>query len=138
MVGNGAKVKFWESAWLDGRAPRDLALNLYKLAWRKNQFVKEDLTNDNWTRGLWHMTESAQMAELVTLWSLIIVCQLTEEEDTITWRWTKHGMYTRRSAYRAQFVGSYSTFNTRAIWSSKTEGNIVSLHGYWCKRKYSL
>jgi hypothetical protein len=84
------------------------------------------------------MTESAQMAELVTLWSLIIVCQLTEEEDTITWRWTKHGMYTRRSAYRAQFVGSYSTFNTRAIWSSKTEGNIVSLHGYWCKRKYSL
>jgi hypothetical protein len=25
-VGNGAKARFWESAWLEGKAPRDLAL----------------------------------------------------------------------------------------------------------------
>jgi hypothetical protein len=81
------------------------------------------------------MTQSAQMAELVTLWALIIVCQLTDAEDTITWRWTKHGLYTRRSAYRAQFVGSYSTFNTRAIWSSKTEGKHRFFRWLWVQKK---
>jgi hypothetical protein len=51
-IGNGLTAKFWESSWLNGLAPRDLAPNLYKLAWRKNQSVRDDLQNNNWTRGL--------------------------------------------------------------------------------------
>jgi len=54
-IGNGAKAKFWESCWLDGKAPRDVAPSLYKLAWRKNLTVKEQMINQSWTRGLWHM-----------------------------------------------------------------------------------
>lgn len=42
-VGNGQKARFWESAWLNGIAPRDLASGLYKLASRKTQTVHEDL-----------------------------------------------------------------------------------------------
>lgn len=38
-VGNGHKAEFWNSSWLDGRAPRDIAPQLYKLAWRKHNTV---------------------------------------------------------------------------------------------------
>jgi hypothetical protein len=54
-IGRGDKVSFWHSSWLNGRAPIDIAPNLYPLAWRKNQKVKDDLLHMNWTRGLWRM-----------------------------------------------------------------------------------
>jgi hypothetical protein len=53
------KALFWHSSWLDGKAPIDLAPNLYTLAWRKNQMVKDDLLSHSWTRGL-SRTETVQ------------------------------------------------------------------------------
>jgi hypothetical protein len=47
----GRTACFWESSWLDGRAPRDLAPSLFKLAWRKNNTDRDDLHNGNWMRG---------------------------------------------------------------------------------------
>jgi len=70
-VGDGAKAKFWDSTWVQGRAPRDLAPNLYKLTWRKNLTVREELQNHNWTRGLWRMSSALEMAEFVMLWNLV-------------------------------------------------------------------
>jgi hypothetical protein len=67
QIGNGHKAKFWDSPWIDGCAPRDLAPRLFMLAWRKNQTVAMDLQNDNWTRGLWKMTSAEEMAELIKL-----------------------------------------------------------------------
>jgi hypothetical protein len=64
-VGNSCKVEFWESAWLDGRSPRDIAPGLYRLAWRKHQSIKEDMHNDNWTRDIWRMSSVEEMAELI-------------------------------------------------------------------------
>jgi hypothetical protein len=73
-----------------GQAPHDLMPNLYKPVWRKNQSVKNDMFNNNWTRGLWRMTEATEMAELVTMWTMISEV-LTDTEDTIKWKWTAHG-----------------------------------------------
>lgn len=36
-VGNGKQAKFWQSSWLNGQAPMDIAPRLYKLAWRKKK-----------------------------------------------------------------------------------------------------
>jgi hypothetical protein len=74
---------------------------LYRLAWRKNQSVKDDLHNSNWTRGLWRMSTAEEMAKLITLWTPVADVQLSDEEDTIRWKWTAHGQYTARSAYAA-------------------------------------
>jgi hypothetical protein len=65
IVGNGRTTRFWQCAWVNGQAPRDLAPSLYKLAWRKHNSVEEDLRNMNWTRGLWRMQSVEQMAEFV-------------------------------------------------------------------------
>jgi hypothetical protein len=70
-VGNGKRASFWDTPWLGGHAPRDLAPALFKLAWRKNQSVRDNLLNNNWTRGLWRMSTTDEMAELVSLWALI-------------------------------------------------------------------
>jgi hypothetical protein len=113
---------FWESAWLDGQAPRDIAPSLYKLAWRKSNSVAEDLSNDNWTRGLWRMNTAEAMAELIMLWERIQEVQVSDQQDTIRWRWTASGVYSVKSAYLAQFKGSYCTFNYMAIWQAKVEG----------------
>jgi len=55
-VDNGAVAKFWHCSWLQGRAPIDIAPTLYKLAWRKQGTVQQELQNNNWTHGLWRMT----------------------------------------------------------------------------------
>jgi len=46
-LGNGEKASFWQSTWLCGQAPMDWFPDLYKLAWRKNKTVKEELLNQN-------------------------------------------------------------------------------------------
>jgi hypothetical protein len=47
--------------------------------------------------------------------------RLTQQEDSLVWRWTNDGTYSSKSAYEAQFQGSYCTFNCTAIWKAKVE-----------------
>lgn len=82
-IGDGKKAKFWQSSWLNGMAPMDIAPRLYKLAWRKNKTVHEALQQKNWLRGLWRMQDADTIAELVKLWGLIMQVQLTENQDSI-------------------------------------------------------
>jgi len=122
IIGDGCKASFWHSSWLDGRAPIDIAPGLYKLAWRKHRKVKEELQDQKWTRGLWRMTTVQEMAEFVILWDLVQQVQLTDGTDEIRWRWTADGIYTSKSAYLAQFNGSYSTYNGNDLWKAQAEG----------------
>ena len=121
-VGNGLKTNFWHDAWLSGKAPIDIAPSLYPLAWRKNRSVAEQLVNLNWTRGLWRMENVQQMAEFIQLWNHIEGVQLNEQEDCIRWIWTENGVYSSKSAYLAQFKGSYSAFKAKSIWKAHAEG----------------
>ena len=119
-LGNGEKASFWQSTWLGGQAPMDWFL--YKLAWRKNKTVKEELLNQNWTRGLWRMQSVDQMASFMELWVIVQAVQLSDGQDTISWRWTSDGAYTAKSAYSAQFLGSYSNFRGLSVWQAEAEG----------------
>jgi hypothetical protein len=122
IVGNGERARFWQDSWLDGRAPRDVAPNLYKLAWRKHNSVKEELVNQNWNRGLWRMATADEMSEFVILWGLLQDVQLSNQEDIIRWKWSRDGVYSAKSAYQVQFKGTYCTFNQKSIWRATTEG----------------
>ena len=55
ILGEGTKASFWQSSWVQGQAPMDLFPDPFKLAWRKNKTVKEEVQNQNWIRGLWRM-----------------------------------------------------------------------------------
>ncbi|PUZ51607.1 hypothetical protein GQ55_6G201900 [Panicum hallii var. hallii] len=121
-LGDGAKTSFWQSSWLQGQAPMDLFPDLFKLAWRKNKTVRDELVNLNWTRGLWKMQTIEEMACFVKLWDLVQAVQLSDEPDKITWSWTADGEYTAKSAYNAQFMGSFSEFSGTSIWKADSEG----------------
>ena len=47
-VGNGDKISFWETAWLQGRKPRDMAPTVYNISRRKKRSLREALENNNW------------------------------------------------------------------------------------------
>lgn len=66
-IGDGHTKLFWDSSWVHGHAPRDIAPHLYKLAWRKGLTVREEVGNQTWTRGLWRMSTATEMAEFVIL-----------------------------------------------------------------------
>jgi hypothetical protein len=70
----------------------------------------------------WRMQTVAQMADFIKLWDSVQEVQLTDEPDKITCKWTAHGEYTSRSAYNAQFLGSYSQFHGKSIWKADSEG----------------
>lgn len=100
----------------------DIAPNLYKLAWKKNQTVREDLQNENWMRGLWRMQGADAMAEFINLWHQVQQVQFSEQEDIISWKWTSSGQYTAKPAYLIQCQGAYSRFHTDALWQARAEG----------------
>jgi len=100
----------------------DIAPRLYKLAWRKNRKVNEELQDQSWTRGLWRMSSVEEMVEFVILWDLVQQVSLNDQEDQLSWRWTANGSYSSKSAYLAQFNGSYCSFKASYIWKAHAEG----------------
>jgi hypothetical protein len=51
-IGNGENISFWESAWLQGRRPRDIAPTVFSISRRKNRSLRAALLNSNWVRDL--------------------------------------------------------------------------------------
>ena len=106
---------------MDGKAPRDIAPSLYKLAWRKNLTVMDQLVNQSWTRGLWRTQTVEEMAEFVRLWDLVQGVQLSEAEDEIIWKFNSDGQYTAKSAYEVQFKGTFCCFKPGRVWTAHAE-----------------
>uniref|UniRef100_A0A0A9GFD1 Reverse transcriptase zinc-binding domain-containing protein n=1 Tax=Arundo donax TaxID=35708 RepID=A0A0A9GFD1_ARUDO len=99
----------------------DIAPDLYKLAWRKNRLLKDDLEGHKWTQGLMRMTTTDQMVQFITLWSLLQEVTLTNQPDVMLWRWTNAGQYSAKSAYLIQFQGSFDQFNAQEIWKANAQ-----------------
>ena len=68
------------------------------------------------------MQSVSEMADFVSLWDAVQEIQLTDQPDQITWKWTANGEYTSKSAYSAQFLGSYRNFHGQYIWKAESEG----------------
>jgi hypothetical protein len=68
------------------------------------------------------MQSVSEMSSFVELWDLVQEVQLNDEQDSICWRWTTDGVYTAKSAYNAQFLGSYRLFRGEHIWQAEAEG----------------
>ena len=68
------------------------------------------------------MQSVSEMASFVQLWDMVQEVQLNDEQDSIFWRWTSDGVYTTKSAYNAQFLGTYSLFKGQHIWQAEAEG----------------
>ncbi|XP_073355564.1 uncharacterized protein [Aegilops tauschii subsp. strangulata] len=64
-----------------------------------------------------HLSPAAAL-EYFDLWCHLQVIVLSQEPDTISWRWTENGTYSASSCYNALFTGSTSSKHWRLIWKS--------------------
>jgi hypothetical protein len=118
-VGNGEMARFWESAWLQGLAPKQIASSIYAISKKKRRTVANATLNDVWVHDIdiWHIRSASQIHEFITLWERLRGLQLSPElPDSIVWKYTKHGEYTAASAYEAQFTWVASSPMEHLIW----------------------
>ncbi|WVZ54435.1 hypothetical protein U9M48_005227 [Paspalum notatum var. saurae] len=121
-IGNGKKISFWHSGWLQGQRPCDLAPRLYAISKNKKRSLEGAVQNKNWIKDidLRHRNFSAgHFLEYVRLWRAVQNLELQpNNEDAITWKFTSSGEYSSNSAYRAQFFGSVQTNLKHLIWQT--------------------
>ncbi|WVZ93661.1 LOW QUALITY PROTEIN: hypothetical protein U9M48_039626, partial [Paspalum notatum var. saurae] len=121
-LGDGRSTSFWDSAWLQGLRPRDLAPLIYLISRRKNRTVQDALCNSNWIRDLNLQSASlsgSHLVEYCSLWSQVNRVQLhPATPDTTSWKLTQSRQYSTKSAYEAQFCGSVRTDFEWIIWKN--------------------
>ncbi|BAS75602.1 Os01g0885550 [Oryza sativa Japonica Group] len=108
-VGNGMNVLFWEDNWIQGSSIRTLAPAVHAavVARKRNRrTVREALQGRTWIRDISGALGIQAILEYLSLWtSLQSLDALSEEPDSIIWRWESSGEYPARSAYQSMFVG---------------------------------
>jgi hypothetical protein len=98
-----------------------LAPNLYKQTRYKFRTVSKELSNMNWIRNLRQVNTKALMDEFILLFTALNDVILTEERDTIAWKWTRTRQYSVVSAYDIQILGAFPKFKASSIWKAKTK-----------------
>ena len=117
-VGNGNKASFWNSSWLEGRRPKDVAPLIFDIAKKRTCTVRRGLTNDFWVTNL-NMDDGLSLdhiSQFVNLWTLLHNVHLTEDADKITWKFTNNGKYSSSSAYKMQFLGHTQSTMPALVW----------------------
>jgi hypothetical protein len=120
-LGDGQEIRFWHDRWIVGQGPRDITSALYKLAWCKNNTVAEAICNGKWMRGLRRISTTPEVSQFVHLWTLVHQVQLTSQPNNVSWCFTTNGKYSAKSAYNAQFIGSFSDHDWKSVWHASME-----------------
>jgi hypothetical protein len=118
-VGNGELARFWDSAWLQGLAPKQIAPSIYAISKKRGRTVANATLNDAWVLDIdiSRLRSASQIHEFSFLWERLRGFQLSPElPDSIVWKLTKHGQYTAASAYEAQFTDVPSSPMEHLIW----------------------
>ena len=112
QVGDGMRAKFWESPWLDGIRPKDIASKIYDLSKKKNCSVRLALHDNFWTSqvDILQGITVEHLSEFVSLWERVSHVHLdVNTPDTITWKFTTNDHYSAAAGYKAQFYGHTDT-----------------------------
>jgi hypothetical protein len=91
QLGDGHNIKFWHDRWISGQVPKDLAPNLFRLAWWKNTSVAQAITHGHWMRGLRRISTTEEVTQFVNLWRLLTQTSLNDQPDSIVWRFSSNG-----------------------------------------------
>jgi hypothetical protein len=67
-VENGKTASFWNSSWLNGTSPRNVAPTLYKKAKRKHIKIHKDIYSDKWIDHISPLSTHQEILEYVELW----------------------------------------------------------------------
>jgi len=101
-IGNGKKGSFWESSWLDGLRPKDVAPQIFELSKKKNVKVDKALENDFWITQI-NMQDGFSVQHIFQFykfWEMLQHIHLDPSNpDYISWNLSNNEAYSAKSAY---------------------------------------
>lgn len=104
-VGNGHTAWLWNSSWLHGLCPRDIAQRSLS-----NPARKTARSNNFWISDI----------DISNGFTLVHIQQFADHHRScprcIIWKFTKDGIYAASSAYMAQFEGLSSSDLVQLVW----------------------
>jgi hypothetical protein len=80
-VSDGKSTPFWESIWLEGVSPKELAPNLYKQAHFKYRTVHTELRSLNWIKNLRQVNMKTLMDEFILLFMALSEVHAMDQKD---------------------------------------------------------
>jgi hypothetical protein len=87
-----------------------------KLSLGRSDFVAKELQNENWITPVSHLNSVEELQDFLLVAAITAEVNLDPSQpDLVSWIWTTDGFYTTKSAYKAQFIGSFSRFTTIKI-----------------------
>jgi hypothetical protein len=122
-IGNGEIAPFWDSPWLEGEKPKDIAPlpPIYEAFKKKKCTVAQALHNKGWVTNI-KMDANLTVPhihEYLRLWNRLEGVHFHGDNlDTISWNLTFNGEYSSASAYEAQFIGAMPTNFNKMVWKN--------------------
>lgn len=120
-IGDGCSASFWNSSWLDGIRPKDIAPALYDISKKKTCTVQKALLNNFWVSQIntQHGLSLGHIQEFALLWERVSGINLVAGvRDTILWKLTTSGDYSASSAYMAEFEGHLRSNMNMSVWKA--------------------
>jgi hypothetical protein len=118
-IGGGEIAPFWDSPWLGGEKPKDIAPLIYEASNKKRCTVAQALHDRGWVSNI-RMDANLtvhHVHEYLRLWHCLEGVLLHEGIlDAISWNLTFNGEYSSASAYEAQFYGATLTHFNKMVW----------------------
>ncbi|XP_073359744.1 uncharacterized protein [Aegilops tauschii subsp. strangulata] len=112
-------ASFWYDSWMQGEAPFLVAPDIFQMARRKNKTVHAALRDNSWVRDVQGRVTTGLLPQFVNLWTKVAAAgHLSTGPDVFTWKLTESGVFSTRSAYHMQFLGSTRSPLMAAVWKA--------------------
>jgi hypothetical protein len=121
-LGDGNKSLFWQDNCSWKVRLCDISSDLFKIASQKKCIISKELENYRWISVVSGLNTMDQLREFLIIAD--VVANLTIDPlqpDMISWLWTSNRCYSAKSAYKAQFIGSFPSFSTNKVWRADAE-----------------
>ncbi|WOK93267.1 hypothetical protein Cni_G01962 [Canna indica] len=121
-VGSGASTRLWTDPWLNGNRLCDKYPRLFQLASAPNALIvdSKELNDQGIILG-WNILFNNYIdTQLISsLASDLAPILFSSGEDTISWRWCSHGIFSTKSLYNILTFRGISNPTADFIWDSK-------------------
>jgi hypothetical protein len=132
-ISNGKIAPFWDSPWLEGDKPKDIAPLIFEISKKKKSTVAQALHCNSWIKSI-KMDANLTVHHIhdyLRLWIRLQDVHLhVDRADSIVWSLTSNGQYSSASAYEAQFFGATLTNFNKMVWKAWATPKVKFFHGW--------
>jgi hypothetical protein len=130
-LGDGHSTQFWEDRWIDGRSVSEIMPRLYACIpkrRRRTTTVAQGLQNRRWVQDIHGTLGIEEIGDYLLLRRRLEHIQLSDQADTMVWKWTSNGSYSASFCYRTTFHGSLLCDAWQLTWKTWASHSVKFFH----------